>query len=159
MRRKDNWIPILEFTELFGKSKATIHSQAFHHRKNYNKDPEWYKHDGKMVLINVSYFTYAASLKSECRKYATSPTDGIYWYLMNYITESELARKMSVYSYKYKSERSWVEFFNKALWLRHDNDIKIVTKMERGQLEEFIIYGSFILHSLAKRLGVREHES
>jgi hypothetical protein len=158
MSVSEHWMPIQEFVELYDKSKETIYSQAFNYRKYHNIDPAWYRHDGKMVLINVSYFTYAASLKSDCHRYATSPTDGIYWYLMNYITESELARKMSVYSYKYKSERSWVEFFNKALWLRHDNDIKIITKMERGQLEEFIIYGCRILYDLAKRFGVREHD-
>lgn len=155
---KSNWMPVLEFMELFDKSKATIHSQVFHHTKQYGIKPEWYRMENGTAMVNASYFTYAADLKAKCHKYSTSPTVGIYWYLMNYVTEMELARKMIVYSRKFKSERSWLEFFNKTMWRHNPGEVKVITKMERGQIEEFIVYGSFILHSLANRLGVREHE-
>jgi len=89
---------------------------------------------------------------------ATNPVNGLYWYLRLYLNEVQLAKKLSVYSRKYKSYSSWTEFLNSKMWRTGKSDIKISIKNEREMIDEFVLFGSFILHSLANRLGVREYE-
>lgn len=160
MSSNEKWLTVNEFAESVGKSVQVVRAQAFRHQKHHGEYPHWYSHDTRgHVTINVEYFMRMNGLKADCHRYASSPHEGIYWYLMNYMNRFELSKKLAVYSRKFKSEGSWNGFLSKGLWRSEKQTFTITTKTEKGQLEEFIVYGCFILYSLAKRLGVREHES
>ncbi len=153
-----NFIEIGAFTEQYDIKHNNVYTTVNYYKKMHNdKSPDWYKNVNREAFIDKDFFENIHRIKSDSWRFATDP-EGIYWYLMNYITEMELAKKLANRSHRYKSVDSWYVWFRGSLWNTSMVDFKLIMEFRLEMLHEFVIHGSRILYALAQRHGIREHK-